>query len=303
VQAAVACVGLLVNLDKPRALGLARAIGRWLDAAGVRTLATPDLAALLGGAGRVESVTLPDMAREAGFLVVLGGDGTLLGAARRTAQYSPLLLGVNLGHLGFLTELEEGDLFGALPGLLGGRYEVDERMMLACAVCRADGAAERYLALNDVVVAKGPFARLVRLQVSAGGSVVAAFRGDGIIASTPTGSTAYSLSAGGPVLHPQVDGVLVTPICPHSFYSRPMLLSGRERVRLDISVSGGRDDSLVALAVDAQEGRRLGPGEWVEIAVAQERVRLLRRPGWSFYDVLRRKLAEPDGGDDPPPRG
>lgn len=302
METAVARVGLLVNLGKPRALVLASALLRWLEANGVQACVTPEVAAALGG--RAQTALLPEMARESAFVLVLGGDGTLLGAARRTAAYAPLLLGVNLGHLGFLTELEEGDLFAALPGLLAGRYEVDERMMLACAICSSERTPERYLALNDVVVSKGPFARLVRLQLSAGGAVVADYRGDGIIASTPTGSTAYSLSAGGPVLHPQVDGVLVTPICPHSFYSRPMLVSGRDRLRLDLVIgSGARADADVALTVDAQEGRRLRPGEWVEIAAARERVRLLRRPGWNFYNVLRRKLAEQAGPGDPRAEG
>jgi len=235
-------------------------------------------------------------------ILVLGGDGTLLGAARRTAAYSPLLLGVNLGHLGFLTELEESDVFAALPGILAGRYEVDERMMLACAICHPGRPDERFLALNDVVVSKGPFARLIDLRLStgaAGGAVVATYRGDGLIVSTPTGSTAYSLSAGGPVVDPQVDGILVTPICPHTFYSRPILLTVQQRLRLDVSVvPAGRGEADVVLTVDGQEGRRLQSGEFVEIAAAQERVRLLRRPRWNFYTVLRRKLAEQDGVED-----
>ena len=295
----VSCVGLLVNVDKPRALSLARTLLQWLQGHGVAALVTPEAGLALGGNPR--TAVLPDMARQAGFLIVLGGDGTLLGAARRTAAYSPPLLGVNLGHLGFLTELEEGDVLGALPALLAGRSEVDERMMLACSVCHAEREPERYLALNDVVVAKGPFARLVRLHLAASdGAVVATYRGDGLIASTPTGSTAYSLSAGGPVVHPQVDGILITPICPHTFYSRPVLLHARQRLRLDLALTAtGRHGEVdVALTVDAQEGRRLRPGEWVELAAARERVRLLRRPGWDFYTVLRRKLAEQEPGDE-----
>jgi NAD+ kinase len=293
VHPQVTTVGVLVNLEKPRALALARSLIPWLADRGVRALVTPEVAPLVGEAA--DTAVLPDIARDAGFLLVLGGDGTLLGAARRTAAYSPLLLGVNVGHFGFLTELEEADVFAALPGLLAGRYEVDERMMLSCHICGPGHDPERYVALNDVVVSKGPFARLIQLHLSSEGAVVATYRGDGLIASTPTGSTAYSLAAGGPLLHPQVDGILLTPICPHSLYSRPLLLDGRQRLRLDLAVTpGSRGEVDVALTVDAQEGRRLEPGEWVEIAAARERVRLLRRPGWNFYTVLRRKFAEAD---------
>ncbi len=293
-------MGLLVNVDKPRALSLARTLLQWLEGHGVTALVTPEVGEAVGGSPR--TAVLPDIARDAGFLIVLGGDGTLLGAARRTAAYAPPLLGVNLGHLGFLTELEEGDVLGALPGLLAGRSEVDERMMLACSVCHPAREPERYLALNDVVVSKSPFARLLRLVVTeADGSVVATYRADGLIVSTPTGSTAYSLSAGGPVVHPQVEGILVTPICPHTLSARPVLLHARQRLRLDVTLAGGERQGAadVALTVDAQEGRRLEAGEWVELAVARERVRLLRRPGWDFYAVLRRKLAEQEPGDEP----
>lgn len=298
MQGEITSVGLLVNIDKPRALDLAATLLHWLAGRGVRAWVTPEAALALGG--KQHTAVVPDMCREASFLMVLGGDGTLLGAARRTSPFSPLLLGINLGRLGFLTEIEEADVFAALPPVLRGEFEVDERMMLSCAICHAEHAPERYVALNDVVVAKGPFARLIGLHLAADGAVVATYRGDGIIASTPTGSTAYSLSAGGPVLHPQVNGILVTPICPHTFYSRPMVLDTHQSLRLDIALADARHgEADVALTVDAQEGRRLRAGEWLEIAAAHERVRLLRRPGWNFHTVLRRKLAEQELLDDP----
>ena len=287
---AVRRVGLLVNLEKPRGLPLVARLLAWLGAQGVEALVSPEVAAALGGG--VRSASLGQMTG-ADFLMVLGGDGTLLGAARRTARLGLPLLGVNLGRLGFLTELEEGDLATALPGLLAGEYELDERLMLECSVHGAAGAAERYLALNDVVVAKGPFARLLHLTVSSGDNTIVTYPGDGIIVATPTGSTAYSLSAGGPVLHPQVSGLVVTPICPHTFYSRPLLVAPAEGLRLRPEVAPGPRHLVdVALTVDAQEGRPLVPGEWVEVRVADVRARLVRRPGWDFYQVLRRKLAE-----------
>jgi NAD+ kinase len=289
VQGPVGRVGVLANLDKPRALPLVGQLLRWLAHRGIGAVVPPEVAAALGGG--TPPATFAQMAQTAEFLVVLGGDGTLLSAARRGLGLP--LLGVNLGHLGFLTELEEADLFAALPGLLAGQYELDERMMLECAVHAPSGAAERYLALNDVVVAKGPFARLLRLTLSVGGEPIVSYPGDGIIVSTPTGSTAYSLSAGGPVLHPHVRGMLVTPICPHTFYSRPLVVAVGERLRILPEVAPGPRHLVdVALTVDAQEGRPLVPGEWIEVGAAGVTARLVRRPGWDFYEVLRRKLAE-----------
>lgn len=294
MQGEVSCVGVLANLEKEKALPLCARLVPWLRARGVRVLLQPEVAAALPGSEA--GVGVPEMAATAGFLMVLGGDGTLLSAARRAAAAGGVpLLGVNLGHLGFLTEIEEAELFAELPALLAGQYVVDERMLLECAIHGPEQASARHLAVNDVVVSKGPFARLVGMALVGTAGPVVRYRGDGIIISTPTGSTAYSLSAGGPVLHPQVQGILVTPICPHTFFSRPMMVDAGEHLRLDITADMGRPGRIdVVLTVDAQEGRELRPGEWVEVAVAPERVRLVRRRGWNFYEVLRQKLAEDD---------
>ncbi len=286
--------GVLVHVDKSGALPLTARLVAWLQARAVEVTVLPEVGSALGGGVSVS--LLPELASQCGLVVVLGGDGTLLGAARRTASYAPALLGVNLGRLGFLTELEQAELFAELPGILTGRFEIDERAMLAAVVRGGGSEAQTYLALNDVVVTKGPFSRLMRLCVRSGGREVAAYPGDGIILSTPTGSTAYALSAGGPILHPQVHGILITPICPHSFYARPTVVGAGERLRVEVSpVAGPRGPVDVALTVDAQEGRSLQPGEWVDVSTAPQRARLVRRPGWNFYEVLRGKLA--DGGN------
>ena len=289
MPASVRKVAVLANLDKPHALHLTADLLRWLGQRGIEAWVPPELGAALGGSAIV--ATFAEMSAAAEMVLVLGGDGTLLSAARRAL--GPPLLGVNLGHLGFLTELEAADLLAALPALLAGQYELDPRLMLECVVHGPAGPAERYLALNDVVVAKGPFARLLRLPVAAGPHPVITYPGDGIIISTPTGSTAYSLSAGGPVLHPQVQGLLVTPICPHTFYSRPLVLGVAERLSVRPEVAPGPRHLVdVALTVDAQEGRPLVDGEWVEVGVAGVTTPLVRRPGWSFHNVLRHKLAD-----------
>ena len=289
---AIRRVGILTNPEKPRGLPLASQLVRWLLARDIAAMALPEVAGNLPAG--VQAEPLHQLAAAAEMLVVLGGDGTLLGHARRTAPHSPLILGVNLGRLGFLTEVEERDLFATLPGIAAGDYEVDERMMLTCEVVGPGGPGDRWLALNDVVLTKGPFARLLQLRIAVGGREVISYPGDGLIVATPTGSTAYSLSAGGPVLHPQVEGILITPICAHTLYARPLLVSAHERLVLEATWPGSAEGMQVALTVDAQEGRELAAGERIEVSTSPYHTRLVRRTGWNFYEVLRHKLAEDD---------
>jgi NAD+ kinase len=286
-------VGVVVNLEKPRAVEVARELVGWLAGRGVEPLVTCEAAEALGWTGA--AAPLGSFGADLAFAVVLGGDGTLLAAAKRVAHAGLPLLGVNLGHLGFLTEIEEGELFRELPGLLAGRYHIDERAMLRARVLRRgeapDGGGQEFLALNDAVVTARPFARLLRVRLVVAGVALPSYAGDGVIVATATGSTAYSLSAGGPVLDPGLRALVVTPICPHAFHARPTVLSGAERVRVEVEPRG----AVVVLTLDGQEGRPLADGDVVEVSLAPQVARLLRRPGWSFYRVLRRKLAEGDG--------
>jgi NAD+ kinase len=279
-------VGLVANLNKPRAPAVAAELTDWLGRAGVEAVLPPDVARLVGWHGPVAA--LADMAADVAFVVVLGGDGTLLGAARRSLPASPPLLGVNLGHVGFLTEIELPDLYRDMPLFLSGAGVLDERAMLEGAVTGADGAERRLVALNEVVLAKGPFSRLLRLHVRVGGALLASYRGDGVILATATGSTAYSLSAGGPVLHPAVDGIIVTPICPHTLQQRPTVTSGAEAVEVTLEA----EHTDIMLTMDGQDGWAFSPGDRLAVHLGPGRARLLRRPGWSFYEVLRRKIAE-----------
>mgnify|MGYP000687018894 CR=1 FL=1 len=280
-----AAVGIFPNLDKPRAPELARELVAWLAERGVAAVCPPE------AAGRVEGAEPLPPARWGGrvaFAVVLGGDGTLLKAARALAPGGVPMLGVNLGHLGFLTEVEARALFDYLPSALAGDYRVDERAMLAAAVLVDGRPRERLLALNDVVVSVAPYARLGMLAVWVSGSLLGRYPADGVIVATPTGSTAYSLAAGGPIVAPDLDVLVVTPVCPHTFYARPTVISKEDsvRVRLERSPEGA------VVTADGQERRRLAPGEEVVVAVAGEVARLIRGPGWDFFRVLRRKLSE-----------
>lgn len=220
--------------------------------------------------------------------VVFGGDGTLLAAAKRLAGQEVPILGINLGHLGFLTELEPSDV-SQVPALLAGEAELDERMMLTAVVRRAGTEHVRFTALNDVVISKGAPARVIALEALAGGHVLGRYRADGLIAATPTGSTAYSLSAGGPIVHPNQDVLILTPVCPHTLAARAMVLPASTQVTLRVRPE---NRGAIMLTSDGQEWCELYPGDEVLVTRAEATTRLLRRPRFQFYSVLRNKLAE-----------
>jgi NAD+ kinase len=277
-------LAILPNTEKPEALEVAVQLGLWAVSEGKTPVLPPVEAQACGR---------PEWGVEVGewqgvqLVVVLGGDGTLLAAAKRFARYGYPLVGVNLGRLGFLTQVEVANLYRDVAAFLAGHGEVEERLMIEARVERAGREVSRYLALNDVVVAKGPFARMVRMVTYVGATRVATYSADGIILSTPTGSTAYSLSAGGPIVGPDVDAIIITPICPHSLTSRPLLVGPGQEIR--VVVSSPHLETL--LTVDGQKGERILPGDEVVASRAPVAARLLRPPGFDFYRVLRNKLA------------
>lgn len=269
---------IITNLDKDPKLHLTAGLGEHIQAGGreMRQLTlTPETG----------DDQLAELARWADIAIILGGDGTLLRAARRAAATGTPLLGINLGHLGFLTEAEEPEAYEAVDEILGGRYTLDERLMLEVSLRRGGKVHATYLALNEAVIAKGPLARMIEVVAYVDNLNVATYPADGIILATPTGSTAYSLSAGGPVVHPNLDVLLLTPICPHTLYARALMVSAQSEVRVPL----GRCLSAT-LTVDGQEGTMLEPGDEVVVTRAAVAARLVRREGWSFYDVVRRKF-------------
>lgn len=221
------------------------------------------------------------------LLLTLGGDGTLLRGARMVARSGTPILGINLGHLGFLTSAAPEEMERALGMWFSGEYELDERMALAI---RFDGEGAEdggeHLALNDAVLHKGGAARVIRLLVSASSGEVGTYSADGIILSTPTGSTAYSLSAGGPIVSPSVHCIVATPICPHTLSVRPLVLPADETVTVEVL---SPTEELI-LTVDGQEHERLLPGAKIVVSRAPHPVRLVRFPGQTFFSTLRRKL-------------
>lgn len=221
------------------------------------------------------------------LLLTLGGDGTLLRGAREVAHERIPVLGINLGHLGFLTSAAPDEMERALGMWFAGEFELDERMALQVTFSQPDGTdGGGYLALNDAVLHKGGAARVIRLAVRASGQEVGTYSADGIILSTPTGSTAYSLSAGGPIVAPSVHCIVATPICPHTLGVRPLVLPADETVTVDVL---SPSEELV-LTIDGQEHERLLPGASIRVCRSPDPVRLVRFAGQTFFATLRRKL-------------
>jgi NAD+ kinase len=221
------------------------------------------------------------------LVIVLGGDGTLLSVARIFAATGTPILSVNLGFLGFLTEVRLADLYSTLDGWCRDCYEVDERAMLHAELWREGAEHSSYEALNDVVVSKGDIARMGDFTVELNGKKVARFRADGVIVSTPTGSTAYTLAANGPILTPDVDALVVTPICPHLLTLRPIVVRGD--ARLTVRVEG--IPNLALLTVDGQQGVELRRGDEMRCHRSQNAVKLVRMSEGSFFEALRSKLS------------
>jgi len=260
-----------------------RELEKWLVERGVEVLADPDAARWAGGS----PVPRAELAGRADILVVLGGDGTLLAVARAVGDAEVPILGVNLGTLGFLTDTRREDLFPTLEEVLAGSFAVEERMRFEVELLRDGEPLESYLALNDAVVSNTALSRMVHLETLADGAPVTTYHADGLIVATPTGSTAYSLSAGGPLMLPTLEAMVLTPICAHTLTQRPLVLPATSVVEVRVQdTRGGR----VHLTVDGQVGLDLEMGDRVSVRRAAHPTRLLVPPERNRFAVLRAKL-------------
>lgn len=233
----------------------------------------------------------PTIAREADMIIVLGGDGTMLGAARLVAARNPPILGVNMGGLGFLTEVTVDHLFDALERVFRDDFAIDERLMLSATMERAGEVVMQSTALNDVVISKGTLARMIETQVGISGQFVTNLRGDGLIVSTPTGSTGYALSAGGPIVSPAAAAFMLAPICPHTLTHRPLIVPST----VSISISLSSKDAGAMVTLDGQEGMAMQKGDVVIVTASDHRTHLIRFPERTYYETLRLKLKWGDG--------
>ncbi len=260
----------------------------WLRARSLVVILDTASAALLGEQGGTQKT---ELASKADMLLVLGGDGTMLNAARLAGERSIPILGVNLGGLGFLTEVRLENLYPSLERVFANDFVLDERRMLQAHVHRHGETVARGVVLNDVVISKGTLARMIELRISIQGQFVTNLRGDGVIVTTPTGSTAYSLSAGGPIINPAVQSLMVTPICPHTLTHRPLIVPGTAEIEVTLT---SKDDGAMA-TLDGQVGVVMTQGDTVEIKMSEYRTQLIRFPESSYYEVLREKLKWGDG--------
>ncbi len=279
-------IGIYPNLEKEGSRDLSVKVLDWLKARGHAGYLPPCVARLID----VPSGSLPirEWSTNVDFAIVLGGDGTLLAAARALGPLGVPILGVNLGHFGFLTELESVDLFAALPSFISGSCQRDERITLTAEVIRGGRKVYQSIAMNEAAVVKGPYGRMTALTLRVHGNEVDTYFADGVIVATPTGSTAYSLSAGGPLMSPRIDALVVTPVCAHTLYSRSIVLPSSEPCEIELA----EPSRSTSLSVDGQEFLSLYTGDRVRVSTSGLRVVLLRRNEWSFYDVLRRKMKE-----------
>jgi NAD+ kinase len=235
---------------------------------------------------KVPALARPALAEKADLLIVLGGDGTLLSAARALGSHRAPILAVNLGGLGFLTSVTLDELYPALEQVLAGKHSTSQRMMLDAEIRRDGHPTEKQCALNDAVATKAALARMLEFDVHVDGSHVGRYRADGIIVATPTGSTAYSLAAGGPIVDPQLDAFVITPICPHMLTNRPLVIPDTATIELDFAPA----EEPVYITLDGQIGFQLKPKDRVIVTKSSSRVTLVRPPRKTYFEVLRSKL-------------
>ncbi|MCK5392323.1 MAG: NAD(+)/NADH kinase, partial [Deltaproteobacteria bacterium] len=231
----------------------------------------------------VDQIDIPELVD---VILVFGGDGTFLGVARIACKHGTPILGINLGGLGFLTEVTVDELYPMMERILDGDYEVEDRQMLLTSIRRGKKNIGKYEVLNDVVINKGAVARIIDLAIYIEDSHVTTYRADGIILSTPTGSTAYSLSAGGPIVHPKIPVTIITPICPHTLTNRPLVVSSKMKV--EIKVTTQEPDTYLTL--DGQIGVRLKTGDVIEVKRTDTSVKLIKSPFRDFFTILKTKL-------------
>lgn len=280
------CVGVVVNPDKPEAFGLGAELAALADSRGRDVVferpAPPGALA--------PEAPLKDVVRQADLILVLGGDGSMLRVAREAAPAGTPMLGIQFGHYGFIMDTEPGRAVEFLSGILENGFRTSDRLMLQMTLQREGASVGEHLALNDVVVARGHTSRMLRLRVAVGEHEVVRYSADGIIVATPTGSTAYSLSAGGPVVHPDVDVIILTPIAPHTLNSRPLVIPASEEIEITAEESP-------TVTVDGQLFEQMGEGDVVKVRRAGTVARLVRTGRTAFYQQLDSRLGFGDRYD------
>jgi NAD+ kinase len=275
-------IGIIAKGNKPEAVQVVKELVHWLKDRKVECIVDTTIAKGVSH----PALDKQEMPGAMEMVVVLGGDGTLLAAARALQKKPIPILGVNLGGLGFLTEITLAELYPMLEEILRGEYKTDERMLLEARVWRKEKVVEDFSVLNDVVINKGALARIIELETMVDNVYLTTFRADGLIIATPTGSTGYSLSAGGPIVYPSLLSIIITPICPHNVTNRPIICP-QEAV---ISVTLCSGDQEVFLTLDGQVGFKMQLKDRVEVMRGKGFVKLIKSPARDYFEVLRTKL-------------
>lgn len=274
-------------ISRPRRSNLSEVVPpllSWLQGHGIHVAYDQETASSLVEPS--EGRSREQVAAASDLLLVLGGDGTLLAAARVAAPRGIPILPINMGSLGFLTSFMLEELYPALEDILAGRLTISERVMLHAELQRGDKILDKQTVLNEVVINKGALARMIELELSIDQDFVCRYRADGLIVASPTGSTAYSLSAGGPIVHPSVESFIITPICPHTLSDRPVVVGDTSTI--EVKLSAGTES--VFLTLDGQKGIPLQATDRVRISRAQQLLKLIPTPNKSYFEILRNKL-------------
>lgn len=282
-------IGIIAKQNKPEAAIIINNLLKWLqprgieiylDEEGIKLIPTDLIGSSLNALKKEEIPSYAEM------IIVLGGDGTLLSVARLVGSRQVPILGVNLGGLGFLTEITLEELYQVLEQVIQGNYVTDERVMFHATIIRREERFAEFTVLNDVVINKGTLARIIDLETTINGEYLTTFKSDGLIISTPTGSTAYNLSAGGPIVYPSLRCIILTPICPHTLTNRPIMIPDDVEVRAILKSK----HQEVLLTLDGQQGFALEFADVIEVKKAEGKILLIKSPYRHYFEVLREKL-------------
>lgn len=279
-------IGFVVNLEKDPFLEYTKKLKDYITGLGCEVIALEQFKDVLGLKNSVS--TLDEICKKSDFVIVLGGDGTILTVARCTCIYGTPILGINFGTLGYLADVEKNDAFSAVEKVLNNKYSIEKRMMLQ--VFKDDKPFDNYfgLALNEVCLKNNIFSHMIRFEIKINEEFIDDYRADGVIVSTATGSTAYNLSAGGPILKPDTELISITHLCPHTLYARPYVVSGNDIIKLRIK----ENEKNVVVFLDGRESIPVEEGEEITIKRSEFFTHIIKTTGLGFYDILRRKMVE-----------
>jgi NAD+ kinase len=276
-------VGIFAKRHHQDAVKLAVDVLNWFSERNVEVFVDQPLAADMTGVKGYPGRSIPALVD---LIVVLGGDGTMLSVARLAGELRTPILGVNLGSLGFLTEITRDELFPVLEQVVQGEFNVSERMRLDAFIRRGNELVGRYRVLNDIVINKGALARIIDMEAWVDDAYLTTFKADGLIIATPTGTTAYNLAAGGPIIYPGLHCLVISPICPHTLTNRPIIVSDEALIRIEVKFQ----DEDVVFTADGQEGMHLLGGDVVELRKSRFSTLLVKSPSKDYFEVLRTKL-------------